>query len=251
MYGINLPKSQNTQATDSSNPILTPHELLAAHAFMHGFMTAKGNPNYDRSARIILKDYVKGQLLYCHPPPNTINPIDFQSLGRNDGLPCGVGYFLDQSKAERFLERLGKKQKEASNNCVDEVITEFDRLAFKQDQHPRELIKSHKRMPVLRSNIEKSNINDEISSNASWSTVGSIETVSNLSCISSGTTPFILEDGTVKKPWRLLSHAKRLNSIHPTIVSNQTEAVKHVTNRKKRKEKLRRVYRYLDEHERT
>ncbi|CAH8445329.1 unnamed protein product [Schistosoma bovis] len=59
MYGINLPKFQNAQVNDSLNRILTPHELLAAHAFMHGFMTAKGNPNYDRSARIILKDYVK------------------------------------------------------------------------------------------------------------------------------------------------------------------------------------------------
>ncbi|CAH8482258.1 unnamed protein product [Schistosoma haematobium] len=251
MYGINLLKFQNAQVNDSLNRILTPHELLAAHAFMHGFMTAKGNPNYDRSARIILKDYVKGRLLYCHPPPNTIDPLDFQSLGRNDSLPCGVGYFPDQSKAERFLKRLDEKQKRASSQCVDEVITEFDRLAFKQDQPARELIKSHKQIPILRSNIEKSKIDDEVSSNASWSTVGSVETVSNLSCISSGTTQFILEDGTVKKPWRLLSHAKRLNSVHSTILSNQTEAVKHITKHKKRKEKLRRVYRYLDEHERT
>ncbi|CAI2723860.1 unnamed protein product [Schistosoma spindalis] len=251
MYGINLPKSQNTQVNDSLNRILTPHELLAAHAFMHGFMTAKGNPNYDRSARIILKDYVKGRLLYCHPPPNTTDPLDFQSLGRNDSLPCGVGYFPDQSKAERFLKRLDEKQKRASSQCIDEVITNFDRLAFKQDQPARELIKSHKQIPILRSNIEKSKIDDEVSSNASWSTVGSVETVSNLSCISSGTTRFVLEDDAVKKPWRLLSHAKRLNSVHSTIVSNQTEAVKHVTKHKKRKEKLRRVYRYLDEHERT
>ncbi|CAH8482249.1 unnamed protein product [Schistosoma rodhaini] len=251
MYGINLPKFQNTQVKDGLNRILTPHELLAAHAFMHGFMTAKGNPNYDRSARIILKDYVKGRLLYCHPPPNTTDPLDFQSLGRDDGLPCGVGYFPDQSKAERFLKRLDEKQKRASSQSIDEVITDFDRLAFKQEQHARELIKSHKQIPILRSNIEKSKIDDEVSSNASWSTVGSVETVSNLSCISSGTTQFVLEDGAVKKPWRLLSHAKRLNSVHSTIVSNQTEAVKHITRHKKCKEKLRRVYRYLDEHERT
>ncbi|KAH8850713.1 Large subunit GTPase 1 like [Schistosoma japonicum] len=254
MYGINLPQSQNTKMSDGSSCVPTPHELLAAHAFMHGFMTAKGNPNYDRSARIILKDYVKGKLLYCHPPPNIANPTDFQSVGRDNGLPCGVGYFSDQSKADRFLKRFDEKQKKTPSECVDEIVTEFDRLAFKQGQNAREHIKSHKQLPILRSNMEKSNIDcndDEVSSNSSWSTVASSETISNLSCISSGTTQIIVEDGAVKKPWRLLSHAKHLNSVHSTVVSNQTGAIISVKNHKKRKEKLRRVYRYLDEHERT
>lgn len=134
---------------------------------------------------------------------------------------------------------------------LNNIFLYSDIFIFLKDQPAHELIKSHKQIPILRSNIEKSKIDDEVSSNASWSTVGSVETVSNLSCISSGTTQFILEDGAVKKPWRLLSHAKHLNSVHSTILSNQTEAVKHVTKHKKRKEKLRRVYRYLDEHERT
>lgn len=81
---------------------------------------------------VLFYSYKQGRLLYCHPPPNTIDPLDFQSLGRNDSLPCGVGYFPDQSKAERFLKRLDEKQKRASSQCIDEVITEFDRLAFKQ-----------------------------------------------------------------------------------------------------------------------
>nr|CAH8825349.1 unnamed protein product [Trichobilharzia regenti] len=261
MYGINLPKCQDSQLENKSSRTLTPHELLAAHAFMHGFMTAKGNPNYDRSARLILKDYVKGKLLYCYPPPNVTDPVAFQSLGRDDGLPCGVGYFPDQSKAERFIKRFEEKNKSVSNECVDEIVTDFDRLVFKENRCPRQLMKSNKRMPVLRSQINKSTINgddeeddDGASSTASWSTVGSVETVSNLSCISNGTTQIILEDATMKKPWRLLSHSKHLNSAHhlpsATNPSGTTGKQQHVKS-KKRKEKLRRVYRYLDEHEKT
>lgn len=32
-------------------------------------MTANGQPDQSRSARMLLKDYVKGKLLYCHAPP--------------------------------------------------------------------------------------------------------------------------------------------------------------------------------------
>lgn len=31
--------------------------------------TGKGGPDTSRSARVVLKDYVSGKLLYCHPPP--------------------------------------------------------------------------------------------------------------------------------------------------------------------------------------
>lgn len=34
-----------------------------------GFMTHKGIPDGSRAARLILKDYVNGKLLYCYPPP--------------------------------------------------------------------------------------------------------------------------------------------------------------------------------------
>lgn len=32
-------------------------------------MTHKGIPDGSRAARLILKDYVNGKLLYCYPPP--------------------------------------------------------------------------------------------------------------------------------------------------------------------------------------
>jgi hypothetical protein len=35
-----------------------------------GFMTQNGQPDNARASRYILKDFVKGKLLYCHAPPN-------------------------------------------------------------------------------------------------------------------------------------------------------------------------------------
>ena len=35
------------------------------------FRSSQGNPDEARAARYILKDYVNGKLLYCHPPPDT------------------------------------------------------------------------------------------------------------------------------------------------------------------------------------
>ena len=42
-------------------------------------MTSHGQPDGPRSARYILKDYVNGRLLYCHPPPGT-DPVVFNQF---------------------------------------------------------------------------------------------------------------------------------------------------------------------------
>lgn len=35
-------------------------------------MTARGQPDQSRSARLVLKDYVNGRLLFCHAPPGYV-----------------------------------------------------------------------------------------------------------------------------------------------------------------------------------
>ena len=42
-------------------------------------MTARGLPDSSRAARIILKDYVDGRLIYCHAPPG-IKQQEFQPV---------------------------------------------------------------------------------------------------------------------------------------------------------------------------
>lgn len=58
----------------------TAEELLFAYAKARGFTrSGAGQPDESRAARYILKDYVNGKLLFCHPPPSdpAINPQEF------------------------------------------------------------------------------------------------------------------------------------------------------------------------------
>ncbi|EXJ79957.1 hypothetical protein A1O3_08243 [Capronia epimyces CBS 606.96] len=49
----------------------TASEVLRAYAKARGFATTgHGQPDESRAARYVLKDYVNGKLLYCHPPPH-------------------------------------------------------------------------------------------------------------------------------------------------------------------------------------
>ncbi|KAG9351181.1 hypothetical protein JZ751_025071 [Albula glossodonta] len=73
-YGISIIRPREDE--DPERPP-TAEELLMAYGYMRGFMTTHGQPDQSRSARYILKDYVSGKLLYCHPPP-FISPEDFQ-----------------------------------------------------------------------------------------------------------------------------------------------------------------------------
>ncbi|XP_053566180.1 large subunit GTPase 1 homolog [Bombina bombina] len=74
IYGINIIRPREDEDQERAP---TAEELLTTYGYMRGFMTAHGQPDQPRSSRYILKDYVNGKLLYCHPPPG-IEPSDFQ-----------------------------------------------------------------------------------------------------------------------------------------------------------------------------
>ncbi|WPG98164.1 large subunit gtpase 1 [Acrodontium crateriforme] len=60
----------------------TGEEVLRAYARARGFSTqGLGQPDESRAARTVLKDYVKGKLLYCHPPP-VEPPIDGEDFNK-------------------------------------------------------------------------------------------------------------------------------------------------------------------------
>lgn len=60
----------------------TSEEILRAYATARGFSTqGLGQPDESRAARFVLKDYVKGKLLFCHPPPAD-PPIDSKHFNR-------------------------------------------------------------------------------------------------------------------------------------------------------------------------
>ncbi|KAL6108047.1 lsg1 [Pungitius sinensis] len=78
-YGVNIIRPREDEDPDR---LPTSEELLMAYGYMRGFMTSHGQPDQSRSSRYILKDFVCGKLLYCHPPPH-INAQDFQPQHKN------------------------------------------------------------------------------------------------------------------------------------------------------------------------
>jgi large subunit GTPase 1 len=67
VYGMKIPIRP---AEEGGTGTPTASEVLRAYARARGFATTgHGQPDESRAARYILKDYVSGKLLYCHPPP--------------------------------------------------------------------------------------------------------------------------------------------------------------------------------------
>lgn len=52
--------------------------------------SGQGNPDEARSARYLLKDYVNGKLLFCHPPPG-LPEAEFNEKTHNSALLRAVG----------------------------------------------------------------------------------------------------------------------------------------------------------------
>ncbi|KAF1813498.1 P-loop containing nucleoside triphosphate hydrolase protein [Eremomyces bilateralis CBS 781.70] len=76
-YGIKIP-TRPLEEGGTGTP--TASEVLSAYARARGFFTTGlGQPDESRAARQLLKDYVKGKLLFCHPPPADppLNGTDF------------------------------------------------------------------------------------------------------------------------------------------------------------------------------
>ncbi|CAG08104.1 unnamed protein product, partial [Tetraodon nigroviridis] len=106
-YGINIIRPREDEDPDR-HP--TSEELLMAYGYMRGFMTSHGQPDQSRSARYILKDYVSGKLLYCHPPPGT-HAEDFQ--------PQHKKFLNEDSESSDFSATANKPKIKRIENVVD------------------------------------------------------------------------------------------------------------------------------------
>lgn len=88
MYGI---KIHTRPLEEGGTGMPTAEEVLIAYAIARGFAkTGQGQPDESRAARYILKDYMNGKLLFCHPPPRDppINPREFnRELHDTEHLP--------------------------------------------------------------------------------------------------------------------------------------------------------------------
>ena len=89
VYGVQV---HIRPSEEGGTGIPTANEILTAYAIARGFATTgQGQPDESRAARYVLKDYVNGKLLFCHPPPSEspINPHEFnRELYDLDHLPA-------------------------------------------------------------------------------------------------------------------------------------------------------------------
>ena len=80
LYGV---KVHTRPLEEGGTGVPTAEEILTAYAIARGFTkTGQGQPDESRAARYILKDYVNGKLLFCHPPPIE-PPIDAHEFNRD------------------------------------------------------------------------------------------------------------------------------------------------------------------------
>ncbi|GAA5925872.1 hypothetical protein JCM3775_005140 [Rhodotorula graminis] len=83
----------------------TAAEFLTTFSIARGFFTGgAGNQDHSRSSRHVLKDYVTGRLLFCHPPPG-ISEDDFNAETRS------LDHLAAQNKLKRKMApttRVGK-----------------------------------------------------------------------------------------------------------------------------------------------
>lgn len=91
VYGITI---NCRPLEEGGTGIPTGSEVLRAYAKARGFATTGlGQPDESRAVRYVLKDYVNGKLLFCHPPPEidgspAVDPAHFnRELYNRDHLP--------------------------------------------------------------------------------------------------------------------------------------------------------------------
>ncbi|CAG0890242.1 unnamed protein product [Cyprideis torosa] len=179
-YGLQLPVMPSNAELMIKQPDLTSEELLNAYGAMRGYMTQRGLPDNPRSARYILKDYIKGRLLYCHAPPG-VKQSEFHEV------PVPKKYVEESTSQEVPPEAVPGPHVPAASGTVD-----FDRMFFKQ-LHISAHIKGKSAIGDMKECVGAS----AVDLSASGSTL-------------------------TEKPWK-----------------------KH--NKKNKKEKLRRVYKHLDQ----
>lgn len=89
-YGIMLPAP--LEGEDPTRPP-TSQELLNVFGYNRGFMTHKGIPDNARSARVVLKDFVQGKLLYCSAPPG-VEQSTFHTFKLRRSEPKQMGLLI-------------------------------------------------------------------------------------------------------------------------------------------------------------
>jgi len=118
-YGIRIPEPSPQQLHErglDQVPPPTAEEFLTTYCVARSMLAASsGIPDFTRAARVVIKDYVSGKLLYCHPPPETEDLGKFHKETVNTAI----------ANTEKLrLKLLAAQQSQAANNPVEKDDSE-------------------------------------------------------------------------------------------------------------------------------
>lgn len=136
---------------------LTPNLLLDSYARSKGIMSHKNVPNASTASRHILKDYVSGKLLYCHPPPLSEKELkeidemnqeiiddDDEEIEEDDDDEYytdndeeGVQNFNETNINQEFLKEKEKKRK-LDKEPIDFFKIELEKLNLNKNEEEEE-----------------------------------------------------------------------------------------------------------------
>lgn len=105
-YGIKLPRPSTLDIAQQGGSVTlkapTSEELLGTYCIARSLLApSSGVPDYYLASRVVLKDYVSGNLLYCHCPP-------FVSGDNNDGWESK---FHKETLATTFRRQIKLREK--------------------------------------------------------------------------------------------------------------------------------------------
>lgn len=128
-YGIQLPIPKDLGNRDIIIPP-TAEELLTTYCVARSMLAASsGVPDYQRAARIVIKDYADGKLLYCHTPPEA-KKEDFQretivtAISRARKLQEKLGVVLENQQQQLKVPPM--ESDTSANDIVLESVAEDD-----------------------------------------------------------------------------------------------------------------------------
>ena len=98
-YGIAIIFTENLDSSLDRAP--SAGEFLDPMAAGRGFRTSRGQPDRSRAARLAIKDFLNGRLLFVHPPPTCEDHEDFHSTT--------IETEKDNAKLERRLKMVETK----------------------------------------------------------------------------------------------------------------------------------------------
>jgi len=145
-YGIRLPQPSEHELRErgwvvgKTLPTPTAEELLGTYCIARSMLApASGVPDYQRASRVVVKDYSKGKLLYCHSPPPLLDVNDGSSFEEDEEYQREtLATAIRNTKNSKKLHRLEQSLEVAAEvewtlEADEDALDDFDSLLDELD----------------------------------------------------------------------------------------------------------------------